>query len=276
MPATILILAGRRPGVTDPLAEAHGVDDKCLVPVAGRPMLLHVLDAALASDAANIIVSSHCPDLKDRMEPMLPVAARTRLRWVTAADNLADSVLGAASGAAFPMLVTTADACLLSAATIAEIDAGGASAAGGAGADALVALARKGDVQAVHPDGQRRFYPFADVEVSNCNAYWLGNAGALRAAEAFRGGGQFIKKPVRVLRAFGLINLLRFRFGLGPLHIVFDRLGRHMRLTLVPLLVSDGAAAIDVDNDRSLRVTQEVMAVRAGRALSHADARAAA
>lgn len=270
MPATILILAGRRPGVTDPLAEAHGVDDKCLVPVAGRPMLLHVLDAALASDARTIIISSHCPDLQERIEPLVPASERGRLCWDVAADNLADSVLGAAQGAGFPMLVTTADACLLSAATIAEIDAGGAA----AGADALVALARKADVLGVHPDGQRRFYPFADVEVSNCNAYWLGNAGALRAAEAFRGGGQFIKKPVRVLRAFGLINLLRFRFGLGPLHIVFDRLGRHMRLTLVPLLVSDGAAAIDVDNDRSLRVTHEVMAARAGTA--QPGARAAA
>jgi GTP:adenosylcobinamide-phosphate guanylyltransferase len=260
MPATILILAGRRPGVTDPLAETHGVDDKCLVPVAGRPMLLHVLDAALASDAATIIVSSHYPDLAARLADLLPAAAQARLRWTAAADNLADSVLQAATGAAFPLLVTTADACLLSAATIAELDAGGES----NGADALVGLARKADVLTVHPDGQRRFYPFADVEVSNCNAFWLGSAAALRAAEAFRGGGQFIKKPVRVLRAFGLINLLRFRFGLGPLHVVFDRLGRHMRLKLVPLLVSDGAAAIDVDNDRSLRVTQEVLAVRAG------------
>lgn len=175
------------------------------------------------------------------------------------ANNLADSVLTGATGAAFPMLVTTADACLLTAATMMEIDAS----ARAAGADAAVGLARKADVLAAHPDGQRRFYPFSDVEVSNCNAYWLGSAKALRAAEAFRGGGQFIKKPARVARAFGFINLLRFRFGLGPINIVFDRLGRHMRLKLVPVLVSDGAAAIDVDNERSHSVTQEVMAARA-------------
>jgi hypothetical protein len=35
-----------------------------------------------------------------------------------------------------------------------------------------------------------------------------------------------------------------------------------MGLRLVPVLVRDGAAAIDVDNARSLRVTQEVMAAR--------------
>lgn len=222
-------------------------------------MVVHVLRAALASDAQQVIVSTHNDALAARLADVLSTADADRVRFVASADNLADSVLMAAQGAAFPILVTTADACLLSAATIAEIDAG----ARAAGADAAVALARKAEVLGVHPDGQRRFYPLSDVEVSNCNAYWLGSAKALRAAEAFRGGGQFIKKPLRIARAFGVINLLRFRFGLGPLHIVFDRLGRHMRLKLVPVLVSDGAAAIDVDNERSHRVTQEVMAARA-------------
>lgn len=262
MPATILILAGRRPGIVDPLAQAHGLDDKCLVPVAGLPMVIHVVRAALASGAGKVIVSTHNAALEALLAGELASLDTTRLHFAASADNLADSVLTAASGAQFPMLITTADACLLCAATIAEIDA----AAQSAGADAAVALARKADVLAVHPDGQRRFYAMSDVEVSNCNAYWLGNTKALRAAEAFRGGGQFIKKPVRIAKAFGMVNLLRFRFGLGPLSLVFDRLGRHMRLALVPVLVSDGAAAIDVDNDRSHRVTQDVMHARAGTA----------
>lgn len=259
MPATILIMAGRRPGVTDPLAETHGLGDKCLVPVAGVPMLMHVLRAALASDARQVVVSTHNAQLAEQLAGELAEVDASRVSFVASAGNLADSVALGASGAAFPMLVTTADACLLSTATIAEIDA----AALAAGADAAVGLARKADVLGVHPDGQRRFYPFSDVEVSNCNAYWLGSARSLRAAEAFRGGGQFIKKPVRIARAFGILNLLRFRFGLGPLDLTFDRLGRHMKLKLVAVLVSDGAAAIDVDNERSHRVTQEVMAARA-------------
>lgn len=255
---TILILAGRRPGAVDALAAAHDVADKCLVPVAGKPMLAHVLRAALASPAGQVIISSHSTAAVRDVVAMVAGADSGRVETVAASANLAESVLMALQNATFPVLVTTADACLLTAATVAEIDAG----ARAAGADAAVALARKADVLAVHPDGQRRFYGFSDVEVSNCNAYWLGSSSALRAVEAFRGGGQFIKKPMRVLKAFGLINLLRFRFGLGPLHTVFDRIGGHMRLRLVPLLVRDGATAIDVDNDRSLRVTQEVMAAR--------------
>ena len=262
MIATIIILAGRRSGTVDALAAEHGVDDKCLVPVAGIPMLAHVLDAALVASAGMVVVSTHNPDLKPAILHHLDLASVGRLHFVPAADNLADSVMKAAAAAKFPLLVTTADACLLSASTMAEIDA----AARSSGADAAVALARKADVLAAHPDGQRRFYGFSDVELSNCNAYWLESPAAMRAAEAFRGGGQFIKKPLRVLRAFGILNLLRFRFGLGPLHVMFDRLGRHMQLKLVPILVSDGAAAIDVDNKRSLAVTEEVMAIRAASA----------
>lgn len=256
MSGAILILAGRRPGAVDALAEAHGVADKCLVPVAGRPMIAHVLESAADSSASQVFVSTHHPallaDLKDPVVDLLG----DRLIVVAAADNLADSVLAIASAASFPLLITTADNCLLTPATIAEIGAE----AERLGADAGVALARREDVLAAHPEGQRRFYEFSDVAVSNCNAYWIGHPNALRAAEAFRGGGQFVKKPFRVMQAFGLINLFRFRFGLGPIHHIFQRISRQLKVEVAPLLVSNGATAIDVDNERSLRVTEALMA----------------
>jgi len=164
-------------------------------------------------------------------------------------------VLAVADRQEFPLFIPTADHCLLTPETIAEIGSEAARLGAGAG----VALARREDVLAVHPEGQRRFYEFSDVAVSNCNAYWIGDRAALRAAEAFRGGGQFVKKPIRVMQAFGLINLLRFRFGLGPIHHIFQRISRHLNVDIAPLLVSNGATAIDVDNERSLRVTEALM-----------------
>src|SRR3546814_12057282 len=64
------------------------------------------------------------------------------------------------------------------------------------------------------------------------------------------------------MQAFGLVNLLRFRFGLGPIHHIFRRVSRQLKVDVAPLLVSDGRTAIDVDNDRSLRVTEVLMARR--------------
>lgn len=255
---SILILAGRRPGAVDALAEAHGVADKCLVPVAGRPMIAHVLASAAQSDAATIFVSSHHDGLADDLGDIIVDRLGDRLVFVGAADNLADSVLAVAEQAAFPLLITTADNCLLSPDTIAEIGAEAAR----LGVEAGVALARREDVLAAHPEGQRRFYEFSDVAVSNCNSYWIGHRGALKAVEAFRGGGQFVKKPVRVMQAFGLINLLRFRFGLGPIHHIFRRISRHLKVDVAPLLVREGATAVDVDNERSLRATEAIMTRR--------------
>lgn len=252
---SILILAGRRPGAADALAAAHGVADKCLVPVAGRPMIAHVLESAADSDAERVLVSTHHAALLDDLDDPVVDLLGDRLVILPAADNLADSVLLAAGAATFPLLITTADNCLLTPATIAEI----AAEAKRLDVEAGVALARREDVLAVHPEGQRRFYEFSDVAVSNCNAYWIGHGGALKAAEAFRGGGQFVKKPIRVMQAFGLINLLRFRFGLGPIHHIFRRISRQMKVEIAPLLVSNGATAIDVDNERSLRVTEALM-----------------
>ncbi|MEQ8310277.1 MAG: NTP transferase domain-containing protein [Sphingopyxis sp.] len=255
MSGSILILAGRRPGAVDALANAHGVADKCLVPVAGRPMIAHVLESAAATAATHIFVSTHHERLRDDLADPVVERLGDRLVIVPAADNLADSVLGIAERAAFPLFITTADNCLLTPATIDKIGREAAR----LGCEAGVALARREDVLAAHSEGQRRFYEFSDVAVSNCNAYWIGDRRALKAAEAFRGGGQFVKKPLRVMQAFGLVNLLRFRFGLGPIHHIFGRISRHMKVDVAPLLVSDGASAIDVDNDRSLRVTEALM-----------------
>mgnify|MGYP001287926497 CR=1 FL=1 len=255
MSGSILILAGRRPGAVDALAEAHGVGDKCLVPVAGRAMIAHVLESAARTPAERIFVSTHHRTLLDDLADPVIDRLGERLVVMPAPDNRAGSVPAVADRAAFPLFITTADNCLLTPETIAEIGSEAARLGAGAG----VALARREDVLAVHPEGQRRFYEFSDVAVSNCNAYWIGDRAALKAAEAFRGGGQFVKKPVRVMQAFGLINLLRFRFGLGPIHHIFQRISRHLNVIVAPLLVSNGATAIDVDNERSLRVTEALM-----------------
>ncbi|MFN7159467.1 MAG: spore coat biosynthesis protein F, partial [Erythrobacter cryptus] len=60
--ASAIVLAGRRDGALDPLAAAHGVADKCLVPVLGTPCIEHVLAAlAAAPEIGQIVVSINDP-----------------------------------------------------------------------------------------------------------------------------------------------------------------------------------------------------------------------
>ncbi|PTQ08249.1 spore coat biosynthesis protein F [Sphingomonas oleivorans] len=257
---TALVLAGQREGRIDPLADAAGISLKCLVPVAGRPMILHVLDALAASpDIGRIIVSVNDSAALEVLEPIRALVQAGRLRIVPARHNLVDSVMDALADASFPALVTTADNVLLAPDAIAEIGTG----ADVANADIAVAFARASSVLAAHPDGQRRFYRFSDDSYSNCNSYWLRSRTALGPIEVFRSGGQFAKHPLRIVQAFGFLNLIRFRFGIGTLEGAFRRFSRRFRCSIRPVILTDGAVAIDVDNARTLGVAEDLLHARA-------------
>ena len=63
MKVTALIMAGKRSGVLDPLAKRAGVAQKCVVPVRGKPMIQHVVEAVAGCDRIGAIhVVAHEPD----------------------------------------------------------------------------------------------------------------------------------------------------------------------------------------------------------------------
>jgi hypothetical protein len=129
----------------------------------------------------------------------------------------------------------------------------------------VLALARKASVLAAHPDGQRNFYRFRDDEYANCNIYGLADRKALEAgAEIFRGGGQFMKSVWRMIRAFGPINILMLRLGAYDREEAMRRLGRRLCITVEATEFTDGSLAIDVDNERTYQVCEEILARREG------------
>ena len=253
---TALVLAGRREGAIDPLATAFGVEDKCLVPIAGQPLIVHVLRALSASPlVSRIIVSINDPNLLADLPIARELERAGRLVPMKAKYNLAESIFAAAEGIDFPLLITTADNVLFTQHAVAEMQ----DQAQHERADAAVAFSRRDNILAAHPNGQRRFYKFADDAYSNCNCYWIRDADALSAAEVFRSGGQFSKHPMRIANAFGILNLVRFRLGLGSLANAFERFSRRLGLELRPVIFADGALAIDVDNLRTHLIAEELL-----------------
>lgn len=253
-----LVLAGKRDGSLDPLAAAHGVTHKCLVPIGGAPLIDHVLRALEAADVGQIAVSIDDAALLDALPVVQRLRAAGRYVTIASAAYLVDSVHAATAVTGFPLAITTADNVLLTPDSIATV----VGRVGLTRADALVAFATEADVKDAHPDGQRRFYRFRDDAYSNSNLFWLGSARALAAAEAFRQGGQFAKQPRRIVKAFGLFNLLRFRYRLATLDQLMTAIGRRYRLRLVACILPDGASAIDVDNERTYNVAAELLARR--------------
>lgn len=257
MNPAVVILAGQRAGARDPLAVAAGVSHKALAPVAGVPMLVRTLrTVAAALPDAPLLLSIEDAHVLDGLPDVAALRAAGRLRTVEARANLVDSVLACADAAGTPLILTTADNVLVTPAALRRL----AAFLRASPADAVMCMARREAVLAAHPEGQRKFYRFRDGEFSNCNLYAFRTDRALRVAEAFREGGQFVKHPARIARAFGLANLLHFRMGTRTLLRTCQAVGRRFGVDLQPLVMADGRLSIDVDNERTLRVTEEILA----------------
>ena len=258
---TALIMAGKRSGVLDPLAQRAGVAQKCVVPVNGVPMVARVTEAvSKVPEVGAIRIVAHETDEIAVQPVVAKLIEEGRLAFAEGKFNIVDSVLEGAKGVDFPLMITTADNCLVTPDGYSEfINKALAANAGGA-----AGLARKEDVQAADPEGQSKFYQFQDGGFSNCNMYWIGSQDALSAAEIMRGGGQFVKFPSRIIKAFGLMNLIRFKLGNGSKEKLFKQVSKRFGFNMVPIELSDGHYAIDVDNERTFNVTEKILKRREG------------
>lgn len=256
---TAILLAAQRAGEVNPLAQAFGVSHKCLVPVAGEPLIRHVARALAEVPGLREIRISVEPEIVPQVGAALAGIA-ARIVYVASSANLADSVYGCARDASGPLLVTTADNVLLTrhsiTAILRSLDQ----------ADGALALATRGSVLAAHPEGQRRFYRFSDDQYSNCNLYALNGSKALTLVESFRSGGQFRKNPRRLIMALGILNLLLLLSHRLSLQAAAHRIGRRFRVRLAAVVLADGSQAIDVDNPRSHGVAELLLTRREARA----------
>lgn len=254
--ATALIMAGKRSGTLDPLAARAGVAQKCVVPVNNVPMVERVVQQVAACERiGEIRIVAHETSEIAALPRVATLLDEGRLKFAEGKFNLVDSVFSGVEGAQFPIVITTADNCLVTPNGYAEFIEKSLAVEAGAAAG----LASKENVQAADPEGQRRFYHFKDGSFSNCNMYWLGCEDALGAAEIMREGGQFMKFPSRIIKAFGLINLIRFRLGNVTKENLFEQISRRFKIKLVPIELSDGHYAIDVDNERTFEVTSRIL-----------------
>lgn len=254
---SILVLAGRRSASLDPLAAKAGVSHKCLVPVLGEAMVGRVLrtaDEAFPDSPLYLSIEDFSLAAEEPTVRRLHEAGR--LTAIPARHNIVDSVLEAAGTAHLPLLVTTADNVLMTVEGLRAFAERGSE----PGIEGVVMMAREEDIKAAHPDGQRRFYRFRDGGFSNCNLFWIGNQSVLRASAVFRHGGQFAKKKRRAIRTLGLVSLFLYVTKLMSLEGMFRHFGRRLGIRMVPMVTPDGRLAIDVDNERTHRVAEELLA----------------
>jgi GTP:adenosylcobinamide-phosphate guanylyltransferase len=259
---TVAILAAQRTGVVNPLAEAHGVSHKCLVPICGKPLIAHVLGTICAMPEVVLVRIVVEAETHPALEPLLAPfrAAGQAIELVASRPGIADSAIAGVEGAPAPWIITTADNVLLTPeavrAMVAAMDSGGA--------DVTAALTSADAIRRAHPEGQRRFYHFKDGPYSNCNLYGIKGPDALAATEVFREGGQFMNNPKRLIKAFGLINILLMKWKWVTLAGAMKRASARFGLTMREVVFDDGALAIDVDNARTYDIARGILAKRVG------------
>lgn len=258
----VVVLAASR-GPDDPMARAFDAPHKCLIEVAGTPMLARVVAALAASPVtARILISVEDASVIDRALAAPGHAhLRDRVSFVASRDRASASVAAAVETLGFerPVLVTTADHALLSPEMVDYFCAAALS----SGADVAAGLESADILLGAYPDAKRTFIRFSDGRYSGCNLFALVNPDALRAVEFWRRVERERKKPWRLARAFGWRLLLGYLFGMFTLDRAMAEASRVVGVRVAAIAMPFTDAAIDVDKPEDLEAVERILAGRA-------------
>lgn len=249
-----LVLAGaRQGGAGDPLVQAEGVASKAVIDIGGQPMLARVLAALGASRSVTGPVGVIGLD-----GPLLTTAAGGHACHPVAArgQGPASSLLAALDGdVALPLLVTTCDHALLTAAMVDHfVEKSRAS-----GADLTVGLAERVTVERAYPETRRTYLRLGGADLSGCNLFYLADARALKVLHFWQGAEQDRKKPWRIAWRFGPLTALRILMARSGPDAVFAMLSRRLGARVSPVILPFAEAAIDVDKPADLVLVREIV-----------------
>ena len=244
----VLVLAGQRDGVVDPLCEAAGIARKALLPVLGVAQLDRVRDALSEAGLPKPYWLSGLGE------------AREGFAKVPSAGGPADSVTLALEGATeWPVLVTTADHPLLTSEMVRHF----VDTAEGSGADLCVGLASREVIEASYPETTRTYLKFSDVQVSGCNLFYLKEPEALAAIRFWQRAQRDRKKPLRLASHFGVGLLAQYAVGKLSLTSAFGQASRRLGIVARPVMMPFAEAAIDLDKPSDLPIVERILRARA-------------
>jgi GTP:adenosylcobinamide-phosphate guanylyltransferase len=252
---TALILAGSR-GPDDPVARAAGVTYKALAPVAGTPMLQHVVRALRSSPSIGRLAVCIDQTAFDQAgtaellaEAQLLAPDKTPSASVRRAlDQLRDEL---------PVLITTADNALLTPPMVEHF-----CAAAPTDADLAFAVASETTIRRAYPDSVRTYYRFDGEGYSGCNLFLARTPAAMKVAAFWSEVERHRKQPWRLVAAIGPLVLLQFLLGMLSLEAACRRLSDIVGATVRAVEMPFAEAAIDVDKPADLVLAEQILGRR--------------
>lgn len=261
-PLRLVVLAGRGAGSgggsgaggADALAARFDESHRCLIPLAGRPLIAHVLQTA--AQHPRVTSLAICVE-REAFDPIWDVLTRQpgrgSIALVEAEGDIAASVRAATQDWHGPVLVTTADHALLSAAAIDAMIAALES------ADVAFSLAPRAAVEAAHPRAQRGFIGLHDGDYAPCDLYGMASPRFVSAVRIFGGARTMGQEGARIRRAVGLLGMLMVRLGMETLAGALARASRRLGMRVRAVILDDGTQAIDVDDDRTYAIVRDLL-----------------
>ena len=253
-----VILAGNRPG-GDPLAEAHGVAAKALVPVAGQPMLAHVLHSLIGHPAVGeILVMAQDPEVFEDDPVCGKLARDPHVTMAVSSSTIASSMddLLASEGIGFPILITTADNVLLDRSMVAHF----VSEAGGC--DIAIAVVGRSTLMARFPESKRTWLKFRGGQYSGANLFHFGSKRAREILRYWAEVEQDRKKGWKILTIFGPWLLFLAITRMLSIDQLAARVGKKIGLDIRIVQMPQAEACIDVDKPADLEMVEKILAGR--------------
>jgi len=258
---TALILAASRRGAQDPVAQIQNLSHKCLVVIDGMVMLERVVREVLAAQAVDrVFVSIESRDILESVPALKSMLDSGEINYLPSADNIYLSIAMTAEAidSPWPLIVTTGDNALHTSDMIDHFcgqlfeDP----------VDAAIAMTPADVILKAYPDGKRAFHELKDGGWSSCNLYAVMNEKAIMTTKVFEGGGQFGKKPRRILAAFGLWFMLLYKFKLASIQQLADLLAKRWKMAIKIVQMPYADAPIDVDNPGDFERTETILQAR--------------
>jgi len=261
---TALVLAASRRGAQDPVAQIQGLSHKCLVKLNGVPMVQRVIDALRgAKNIERIFISIESPDILRTVPALAAMLDTGDIVAVQSEGNLAQSLYRALGEIEnpFPLAVSTADNALHTPVLVDHFCADVMMSS----SDVVVGMTRAQLILEKYPGGQRAFHRLSDGAYSSCNLYCIKNAQGTNAAQAFSTGGQFGKKPHRIINAFGIVAFIMYKLRLVPLAGVMRQISRALKVNVETVLIPWAEGPIDVDNANDYALVSRILEAREGK-----------
>jgi GTP:adenosylcobinamide-phosphate guanylyltransferase len=253
------VLAGRRAG-EDPLARAAGAPHRALLEIEGEPMLVRVVERLLRRrDIESVLINIDEPERIESLAPLARPRNEGRVEILRSQASPSQSVLESLDRGRLadgPILVTTADHALLDDAML-DLFLG---ASARSEADLTLGLVSRTTIEARFPEARRTYLRFRDDAYSGANLFLFRRPASRRVAEFWRRVESERKRPWRIARAFGLVNLILFLSRRLTLEAAMARASRVVGAHIEAIRLPFAEAAVDVDKIEDLELVRRILA----------------